>query len=171
MTVSDAKKWADFLVKLGCKVTKKYVVDHITAHNMSSEEAWSYFVEQHSVVKESANANRFYKADDVDAYFREVSYAKMRGTYPRRSHGRSFIVPRLKTIRELQNETPAPKEQAEDATATKELVGLRVSHTSFGQGVVTDVTNDGYIVVAFDYFGNKTLSYRFCVEKGVLSFL
>lgn len=176
MTASDAKAWADFLIKLGYKATKKYITDCIIAHNMSCDEAWSYFVEQHSIVKETANANRFYKADDVEAYLREVSYAKMRGTYPRRSHGRSFIVPRLKTIQELQTEKETLLSKMKDVPQnaeiilTKEMVGLRVSHTSFGQGIVTEVTDDGYIVVEFQNFGNKILSYRFCIEKGVISF-
>lgn len=88
MTASSAKEWANFLVKLGYNTTKKYITDYIIAHNMSSDEAWNYFVEQRSLVKEAANINRFYNADDVEAYFREVSYVKMRGTYPRRHHGR-----------------------------------------------------------------------------------
>ncbi len=176
MTASRAKEWADFLIKLGYKTTKKYIIDYIIAHDMSEDEAWNYFVEQHSIVKEAANTNRFYKADHVEDYFREVSYIKMRGTYPRRSHGRSFIVPRLKAIQELRGEkeplvlkiNKAPQEA--EIIATKEMVGLCVSHTSFGQGVITEVTDNGYIVVEFQNFGNKTLSYRFCMEKGVLTF-
>ena len=73
MTASSAKEWANFLVKLGYNTTKKYITDYIIAHNMSSDEAWNYFVEQRSLVKEAANINRFYNADDVEAYFREVS--------------------------------------------------------------------------------------------------
>lgn len=104
MTASSAKEWANFLVKLGYNTTKKYITDYIVAHNMSSDEAWNYFDKQRSLVKEAANVNLFYSADDIEAYFREVSYVKMRGTYPRRHHGRSFVVPRLKTIKEIQEE-------------------------------------------------------------------
>lgn len=176
MTTSAAKEWANFLIKLGYNTTKKYITDYIIAHDVSSDDAWNYFVEQHSLVKEAANANRFYKADDVDAYFRELSYAKMRGTYPRRHHGRSFAVPRLKTIQELQteketlisemNETP-PKTVA---MATQDMIGLYVSHTSFGQGVIIEVTDSGYLVVEFHHFGSKTLSYQLCMELGILTF-
>lgn len=176
MTDSAAKEWANFLIKLGYNTTKKYIIDYIIAHDMSGDEVWNYFVEQHGLVKEAANANRFYKPDDVDAYFREVSYAKMRGTYPRRHNGRSFVVPRLKTIQELQAEKETlisemyetPPETA--AMATKDMIGLHVSHTSFGQGVITEVTDSGYLVVDFQHFGNKTLSYQLCMELGILTF-
>lgn len=177
MTASDAKEWADFLVKLGCRTTKQYIVNYIVDHHMSGDDVWNHFVEQHRLVKEAANANRFYKAEDVGAYLREVSYIKMRGTYPRKHHGRSFIVPRLKTIQELQTEKEARLPQTQEPprkTAEmpeKDMVGLRVSHKSFGQGVITEVTDGGYLVVEFQDFGSKTLSYQRCLEIGVLSFV
>lgn len=175
MTASSAKEWANFLVKLGYNTTKKYITDYIIAHNMSSDEAWNYFVEQHSLVKEAANINRFYSADDVEAYFREVSYVKMRGTYPRRHHGRSFVVPRLKTIKEIQEEKEnvalqSNGDQEADITiATTDMVGMSVFHALFGQGTITNVTNNGYIVVDFQNCGCKVLSYRVSIEKGLLS--
>ena len=175
MTASSAKEWADFLVKLGYNTTKKHIIDYIIAHNMSSDDAWNYFVEQRSLVKEAANINRFYSADDVEAYFREVSYIKMRGTYPRRHHGRSFVVPRLKTITEIQEEKENASlqsnrvQEADIAVATTDIVGKSIIHTIFGQGTIADVTNDGYIVVDFENCGRKVLSYRVSIEKGLIS--
>ena len=175
MTTSAAKEWADFLVKLGCNVTKKYIIDYIIAHNMSSDDAWNYFVEQRNLVKEAANINRFYSADDVDAHFREISYKKMRGTYPRRRNGRSFVVPRLITINEIQEEKekvtlPSNGSQETDiAIATSDMVGKSIIHTIFGQGTIADVTNDGYIVVDFENCERKVLSYRVSIEKGLIS--
>lgn len=177
MTTTSAKEWADFLVKLGYNTTKKYIVDYIINQNMNDEEVWNYFVEEHSLVKEAANANRFYKVDDVYGYFREVSYIKMRGTYPRRNHGRSFSVPRLKPIRELQEEKEASglqRGEKHPATvapvATAEMTGLHLSHADFGEGVVKEVRNNVYIVVDFQNVGTKTLSYPLCMELGVLTF-
>lgn len=173
MTTSSAKEWADFLVKLGCNVTKKYITDYIIAHNMSSDDAWNYFVEQRSRVKEAANINRFYSADDVESYFREVSYIKMRGTYPRRHNGRSFVVPHLKTMKEIQQENATPSsngvQEADIAIATTDMVGKSVFHAIFGQGTIADVTNDGYIVVDFENCERKVLSYRVSIEKGLIS--
>jgi hypothetical protein len=175
MTVSAAKEWADFLVKLGYNSTKKYITDYIIAHNMSSDDAWNYFIEQRSLVKEAANINRFYSADDVESYFREVSYIKMRGTYPRRHNGRSFVVPRLKTMKEIQQEkenaTPSSNgvQEADIAIATTDMVGKSVFHAIFGQGTIADVTNDGYIVVDFENCERKVLSYRVSIEKGLIS--
>ena len=175
MTASSAKEWADFLVKLGYNTTKKYIIDYIIAHNMSSDEVWNYFVAQRSLVKEAANINRFYSADDVEAYFREISYIKMRGTYPRRHHGRSFVVPRLKTIKEIQqekeNDTPSSNgvQEADIAIATMDMVGKSVFHAIFGQGTITNVTENGYIVVDFQNCGCKVLSYRVSIEKGLIS--
>ena len=175
MTASSAKEWADFLVKLGYNTTKKYIIDYIIAHNMSSDEAWNYFVTQRSLVKEAANINRFYSADDVEAYFREVSYVKMRGTYPRRHHGRSFVVPRLKTIKEIQEEKENSAlqsngvQEADIAIATTDMVGKSIIHAIFGQGTITNVTGNGYIVVDFQNYGCKVLSYRVSIEKGLLS--
>ena len=142
---------------------------------MSSDEAWNYFVEQHKYVKEAANINRFYSADDVEAYFREVSYIKMRGTYPRRSHGRSFVVPRLKTIQEMQAEKENTDlqsnciQEADIAIATTDMVGKSVFHALFGQGTITNVTDNGYIVVDFQNYGCKVLSYRVYIENGLIS--
>lgn len=175
MTTSSAKEWANFLVKLGYNATKKYISDYIIAHNMSSDDAWNYFVEQRSLVKEAANINRFYRADDVDAYFREVSYVKMRGTFPRRHHGRSFVVPRLKTIQEIQKEKENSAlhsngiQEADITIATTDMVGKSVFHTHFGQGTITNVTGNGYIVVDFQNYGCKTLSYQVSIEKGLIS--
>ena len=175
MTASSAKEWANFLIKLGYNTTKKYITDYIIAHNMSSDEAWNYFVEQRGLVKEAANINRFYSADDVESYFREVSYVKMRGTYPRRHHGRSFVVPRLKTIKEIQEEKEnvalqSNGDQEADITiATTDMVGMSVFHALFGQGTITNVTDNGYIVVEFQNCGCKVLSYRVSIEKGLLS--
>ena len=175
MTTSSAREWADFLVKLGCNVTKKYITDYIIAHNMSSDGAWNYFVEQRSLVKEAANINHFYSADDVEAYFREVSYIKMHGTYPRRRNGRSFVVPRLMTIKEIQEEKEkaAPpsngSQEADIAIAPTDMVGKKIIHTIFGQGTIADVTNDGYIVVDFENCERKVLSYRVSIEKGLIS--
>ena len=168
MTASSAKEWANFLIKLGYNTTKKYITDYIMTHNMSSNDAWNYFVEQRSLVKEAANINRFYSAEDVEAYFREVSYIKMRGTYPRRHHGRSFVVPRLKTIKEIQEEKEHAAlhsnsvQEADIAIATTAMVGMSVFHALFGQGTITNVTDNGYIVVAFQNYGCKVLSYRSC---------
>lgn len=175
MTASSAKEWANFLVKLGYNTTKKYIIDYIIAHNMSSDEAWHYFVEQRSLVKEAANINRFYSADDVEAYFREISYIKMRGTYPRRHNGRSFVVPRLKTIQEIQEEKEDVTmqsngvQEAAIAIASADMVGKSVFHTLFGQGIITNVTDSGYIVVDFQNYGCKVLSYRVSIEKGLIS--
>lgn len=175
MTASSAKEWADFLVKLGYNTTKKYIIDYIIAHNMSSDEVWNYFVAQRSLVKEAANINRFYSADDVEAYSREVSYVKMRGTYPRRHHGLSFVVPRLKTIKEIQGEKENSAlqsngvQEADIAIATTDMVGKSVFHTLFGQGTITNVTDNGYIVVDFQNCGCKVLSYRVSIEKGLIS--
>lgn len=175
MTTSTAKKWADFLVKLGCNVTKKYITDYIIAHNMSSDDAWNYFVEQRSRVKEAANINRFYSADDVDAYFREVSYIKMRGTYPRRHNGRSFVVPRLKTIQEIQEEKENAALPSNDVYETDisitptDIVGKSIIHTIFGQGTIANITDDGYIVVDFQNCERKVLGYRVSIEKGLIS--
>ncbi len=175
MTTSAAKEWANFLVKLGYNATKKYITDYIIAHKMSSDEAWNYFVEQRSLVKEAANINRFYRADDVEAYFREVSYVKMRGTYPRRHHGRSFVVPRLKTIKEIQTEKENATlqstgvQEADIATASTDMVGKNIFHAHFGQGTITNVTDNGYIVVDFQNCGCKVLSYRVSIEKGLIS--
>lgn len=175
MTASSAKEWANFLVKLGYNTTKKYIIDYIVAHNMSSDEAWNYFVEQRSLVKEAANINRFYSADDVEAYFREVSYVKMRGTYPRRHHGRSFVVPRLKTIKEIQEEKENATlqsnggQEADITIATTDMVGMSVFHALFGKGTITNVTDNGYIVVDFQNCGCKVLSYRISIEKGLIS--
>lgn len=175
MTASSAKEWANFLVKLGYNTTKKYITDYIIAHNMSSGEAWNYFVAQRSLVKEAANINRFYSADDVEAYFREVSYVKMRGTYPRRHHGRSFVVPRIKTIKEIQEEKENSAlhsngvQEADIAIATTDMVGKSVFHAIFGQGTIISVTDNGYIVVDFQNYGCKVLSYRVSIEKGLLS--
>lgn len=176
MTTSSAKEWANFLAKLGCKATKKYITDYIVANSMNDDEVWNYFVEEHSLVKEAANANHFYKVDDVYAYYREVSYVKMRGTYPRRHHGRSFVVPHLKTIQELQKEKEASVSQKRETTqstalvATTDMIGLHLPHASFGQGVIVEVTNSGYIVVDFQNVGIKTLSYQLCMELGILTF-
>lgn len=176
MTTSSAKEWANFLAKLGYKATKKYITDYIITRNMNDDEVWNYFVEGHSLVKEVANANRFYKVDDVYAYFCEVSYVKMRGTYPRRSHGRSFVVPHLKTIQKLQADKEAvasEKGKAIQSTApavTTDMIGLHLSHVSFGQGVIVEVTNSGYIFVDFQDVGVKTLSYQLCMELGILTF-
>lgn len=176
MTTSSAKEWADFLTKLGYNATKKYITDYIITHSMNDDEVWNYFVEEHSLVKKAANANRFCKVDDVYAYFREISYVKMRGTYPRRHHGRSFVVPHLKTIQELQAEKEASVSQKGEAiqstapVATKGMIGLHLSHVSFGQGVIVEVTNSGYIVVDFQNVGIKTLSYQLCMELGILTF-
>ena len=175
MTTSSANEWADFLVKLGCNVTKKYITDYIIAHNMRSDDAWNYFVEQRSLVKEAANVNHFYSADDVESYFREVSYIKMRGTYPRRHNGRSFVVPRLITIKEIQEgkeKATLPSngsQEADIAIATTDMVGKSIIHTIFGQGTIADVTNDGYIVVDFENCECKVLSYRVSIEKGLIS--
>ena len=175
MTASSAKEWANFLVKLGYNTTKKYITDYIIAHNMSSDEAWNYFVEQRSLVKEAANINRFYSADDVEAYFREISYIKMRGTYPRRHNGRSFVVARLKTIQEIQEEKENATlqsngdQEADITIATTDMVGMSVFHALFGQGTITNVTDNGYIVVDFQNCGCKVLSYRVSIEKGLLS--
>lgn len=175
MTASSAKEWADFLVKLGYNTTKKYIIDYIIAHNMSSDEVWNYFVAQRSLVKEAANINRFYSADDVEAYFREISYEKMRGTYPRRHHGRSFVVPRFKTIKEIQEEKENSAlhsngvQEADIAIATMDMVGKSVFHAIFGQGTITNVTENGYIVVDFQNCGCKVLSYRVSIEKGLIS--
>lgn len=175
MTASSAKEWANFLIKLGYNTTKKYITDYIITHNMSSDEAWNYFVEQRGLVKEAANINRFYSADDVEVYFREVSYVKMRGTYPRRHHGRSFVVPRLKTIKEIQAEKKNTAlqsnrvQEADIAIATTDMVGKSMIHAIFGQGTITNVTDNGYIVVDFQNYGCKVLSYRASIEKGLLS--
>lgn len=174
MTASAAKDWATFLKKLGCKATKKHIIDHIISHDMSKEEAWDCFVEQHSDVKEAANVNLFYNADDVAAYFREISYAKMRGTFPRRHHGRTFVVPRLKTIQEIQSEKEEAVTQTivkpkEKFIATKSMVGMCVLHTTFGQGVITEVIGNDCICIDFRRYGKKMLSYEASIKMGVLT--
>ncbi len=50
------------------------------------------------------------------------------------------------------------------------MIGLRLSHSSYGQGVIVDVTDSGYIDVDFQNVGIKTLSDQSCMELGILTF-
>ena len=96
------EEWATFLSKIGLKITKKHVAEHIYTHFSNSQEVWEYYIESDDLMKETVRANHINNPDDIDEYFREVSYAQMRGLYPRRRNGHSIIVPRLLTIQEIE---------------------------------------------------------------------
>lgn len=188
MDKSSAQQWADFLKKIGYNATKKSIKEYIISHDLNWQEAWDYFVESNAEVKEVANANRIYGPGGIADYFAEVSYAKMRGTYPRRSHGHSIIVPRLKTIQDIKAEKEIILEAKRREIVTKEakikaarmgmglssedLINKTIEHKSFGIGTIIDYYDDGnrgYLVVEFQGIGRKTLSYQFCLEQGYLT--
>lgn len=82
----------------------------------------------------------------------------------------------LKPFRKLQADKEAvasEKGKAIQSTApavTTDMIGLHLSHVSFGQGVIVEVINSGYIFVDFQDVGVKTLSYQLCMELGILTF-
>lgn len=187
MDKSSAQQWADFLKKIGYNATKKSIKEYIISHDLNWQEAWDYFVESNDEVKEAANANRIYGPGGIADYFAEVSYAKMRGTYPRRSHGHSIIVPRLKTIQDIKagkekileaerrkivaKEAKIRADQMGVGLSSEGLINKTIEHMSFGVGTIIGYYDDGkrgYLVVDFQGTGRKTLSYQFCLEHGCL---
>lgn len=169
MTLARARLWADFLTKLGVKITKKRIVDIIVSRGMGDYETWEYFVESRSQVREAANYNRFYNELDVESYFCEVSYKKMRGTYPSRSHGRTLIAPRLITIQDIERQCPRKKETPVSKVALLDhLIGKQIVHVTYGQGIIVKACAT-YIAVDFETHGNKTLSYQLCKSKGLIT--
>ncbi len=173
--MADAKEWASFFSKLGMKVPKKYVIDYIIEHRMNNDEIWNYFIESHSLIKETVNANHIYNADDVDAYFREISYIQMRGTFPRRSHGHSLIIQRLITIQEIKAQkkhklqTNNLNEKSNDVHIPNEILGKHITHTVFGSGKIINIINNRYIIVAFENIGDKTLNFQMCISNGFIN--
>jgi len=169
------KQWADFLAKIGLKITKKHIAEYISTHFNNGNEVWDYYIESNDLVKETVLSNRINSPGDIDAYFSEIDYAQMRGTYPRRSRGRSFIVPRLLTIQDVK----ARKEQAlqrelaienaKKVKALESLIGRRIRHKLFGFGTIKEVFSGKYIVVAFDNEGIKQLDYELCKANHIIS--
>ena len=168
-------EWATFLSKIGLKITKKHVSAYIHTHFSNSQEVWDYYIESNELVKETVRANRIRNPDDIDAYFREVSYAQMRGLYPRRSHGRSMIIPRLLTIKDIEI-TLAQESYAKKALQKKykiqaldALIGKQICHKIFGTGRIISAFSDRYIEVLFDNCGTKKLDYDLCVAKEIIT--
>ncbi len=102
--MASAKEWADILNKLGTPYTKKYVIERIKRESLSNEEVWNAFVLSDPLVTKAANASKLYNADDVDWYFRSVSYSHMRGSFSGRSHGRSILDPRVVSVQRIIEE-------------------------------------------------------------------
>lgn len=169
--MATSKEWADFLKKLGLKNTKKHIIEHIESNQLSNDEIWDYFIESNELMKETACANRFYKASDVDWYFREVSYVKMRGTFPSRSHGRSLIIPRLITAEDIKAQKAASITNAKRPPIPSAVCGKRIIHRFFGPGVITDRNSNGTINAAFDAAEQKKLDYHLCVSNGLIEFI
>ncbi len=185
MTLTRAKQWADFIIKLGLPFTKASIIRFAT--NADDEDVWNHYIAANERFLAAAIANHINSADDVESYFREVSYAHMRSTFPKRSHNRSIIGPRIIPLQKLQMPTPKPSNVAVPDETTKEgplqqidtpaeLIGKRVLHEaedstkSFGPGIVTGV--DGTrIIISFENAGTKTLSYGLCMSRGYLTFV
>lgn len=109
--------------------------------------------------------------DDIYYYFREVSYAGMRSTFPSRSHGRGILGPRIISMQKL-NEIKREQERANSNTP-KDVVGKNIVHAapnsvSFGKGVIIEVEG-GIITVMFESCGKKKLNYAFCAEHNCIS--
>lgn len=185
MTSTRAKQWADFIIKLGLPFTKADIIRFAT--NADDKDVWNHYIAVNKRFLAAAIANHINSADDVESYFREVSYAHMRSTFPKRSHNRSIIGPRIIPLQKLQMSMPEPSNVVVPDGATREgplqqidapaeLIGKRVLHEaedsakSFGPGIVTGV--DGTrITISFENAGIKTLSYGLCISKGYLSFV
>jgi hypothetical protein len=78
----------------------------------------------------------------------------------------------MKEIQEEKEDTTLQSngvQEADIAIASADMVGKSVSHTLFGQGTITNVTDDGYIIVNFQKHGYKALSYQVHIEKGLIS--
>ena len=99
MTYTEAKGWADFAFKLGLPFTKKHLFE--TCRNLSWEAAWDLFIASNPLYSAAAKANHVYGPDGVRVYLEQVSYARMRNTYPSKSRGRSILGPRIIPIENL----------------------------------------------------------------------
>ena len=166
--MASPEEWAYVLRKLGAPYKKTDIIRWITIQATSQEQIWDHYVQANPVLLKAANASRLYKADDIDLYFREAGYVRMRGTFPRRSNGRSIIGPSLVSVQRLIEEEFQWKKSKSDLTLAdipipENLVRSRILHSLFGAGTITKLTKGGVITVDFDDGQTKSLNYRYCV--------
>ena len=148
--MASAEEWAYILQKLGAPYKKKAVIDWIANQAVSQEDIWNHYIQSNSLLLKAANASKLYSAEDIDWYFRQVSYARMRGTFPNRSHGRSIIGPGIISVHRLAEEEYQQKKQSGNLTEAdipipQKLVKSRIVHNKFGPGTIKKLNNNGII--------------------------
>lgn len=50
------------------------------------------------------------------------------------------------------------------------LIGKKINHKSYGEGIITDYENDS-ITVLFESVGRKRLGYKFCIDSHLFTFI
>ena len=94
------------------------------------------------------------RGKDVDAEYMKVLAAKKKG------ESKTTYVP-------LVIPKPQPKPPV---VIPADIVGKKVSHKSFGTGVITGI-DGGTIIVKFDKVGEKKMGYDVCMKNKLLQFI
>ncbi len=172
-------QWADFIVnKLGLPYTKAEVMRY--ADYNDDESVWDHFIASNEEYLHVAKANRIEDVFYVYGYYEERGYAEMRSTFPKKSHGRSVLGPRiisLKMLREKEAAENKPWKPTKEAKIPlSELIGTYIIHDgseglSFGRGEIVAVSeSNGSIAVQFDDGTFRQLQYRYCLENRLIRF-
>lgn len=183
MASTYARKWAYFIVdKLGLPYKKAEISRF--ADSANGKAVWSRFIASNKEYLEAAKANHIDGPEDVDRFFRDVSYSEMRATFPSRSNGRSIIGPRIVPLHKLkEQQREAETERNKYRVSLSELkehndtIGKTVFHSAdnvivYGKGIVVGVDEEkDTIIVKFEDGNLRTFRYRFCLDKGFIRFL
>ena len=181
-----AQQWAYFLKRLGFRNSKSSIM--IFVDSASDDEVWNRFIANNPYALEACKESHIINPDDIYWLFRQISYAEMRSTFPSRSHGRGIIGPKIvpmkinpepinvESNKQCKKQTAmfvntSCKVQEDENLLSEDFVGKRIIHTSFGEGTIIETQISNRIVVQFDDYGNKTLSYKVCLEKGYIAFI
>lgn len=106
----------------------------------------------------------------------------MRKTFPSKAHGRNVIGPYIlslqrfkdqKLAEEAAKQKPSSSELAElNAAVGKSIVHSAGNGLSYGKGIIVGVKEDnGSIFVEFENGSRKGLSYKYCLENGIIEFV
>lgn len=80
--------------------------------------------------------------------------------------------PKNKSASTMVQAVPAvhPSLQKSEIIAPPELVGKKVKHKSYGQGIITDIAGT-IIMVSFSSVGEKKLDYEVCTKNKLIEFV
>ena len=183
MATNRARQWSYFIVnKLGLPY-KKAEIERF-ADSKEDDAVWNKFIASKKEYLDAAEANNIGGPDDVFRFFRDASYASMRGTFPARSNGRTIIGPRIVSLQKLREqegkaETEGNKYRVRlsESDELKDIIGKTIFHSAdnglvYGKGIVIGINEKrDTFTVEFENGDKRTLGYKYCLDKGIIRFL